>query len=124
MEETVGYVVPSGRYWDGDFDPDMTLIDRLDALWREGVPVEGGDRIDGETARMEAVLTFWGTRADTFEGEQITRATEAWMRNVLYEEAVPTDGQQQAAESLRRDGRRLPGAPTLTEEAEPLLVTP
>ena len=97
---------------------------RLDALWREGVPVEGGDRIDGETARMEAVLTFWGTRADTFEGEQITRATEAWMRNVLYEEAVPTDRQQQAAESLRRDGRRLPGAPTLTEEAEPLLVTP
>ena len=86
--------------------------------------MEGGDRIDGETARMEAVLTFWGTRADTFEGEQITRATEAWMRNVLYEEAVPTDGQQQAAESLRRDGRRLPGAPTLTEEAEPLLVTP
>ena len=35
LEQRLDYVVPSGRYWDGDFDPDMTLIDRLDALWRD-----------------------------------------------------------------------------------------
>lgn len=84
------------------------LPGRLDALWTDGVALEGGERVESRDDRVTAILTFWGRRADTFEGRQVTRATEAWMESVLYDAVELTDEQRAAAEALRVDDRPLP----------------
>ncbi len=84
------------------------LPDRLDALWSDGVPLVGSRPVDGREARKRAILRFWATRADTFEGRQVTKATEAWIRNVLQESDHPvTPDEAEAVAAERLDGRKL-----------------
>ncbi len=84
------------------------LPDRLDALWERGLPLDGGPVLESREERIEALLRWWGTLPDDFEGEQLTRATEAWMRHVLLVEHRPTPEQIARAEAMRADGRRFP----------------
>ncbi|MCB9674286.1 MAG: hypothetical protein H6737_04165 [Alphaproteobacteria bacterium] len=84
------------------------LPDQLDALWNDGIPLVGSTPVESEKARKAAVLGFWATRADTFEGRQVTKATEAWIRNTLVDAHAITDAEREKAESLRQDGRKLP----------------
>lgn len=79
------------------------VIAQLDALWADGTPLVGGQPVP-EPERTRAVLFFWATRADSFEGQQVTRTVETWLRNNVE----PTEEQRTAAEKLRQDGRRLP----------------
>jgi len=85
------------------------LPDRLDALWSDGVPLVGSTPVEGIQARRAAILRFWATRADTFEGRQVTKATESWIRNILQDSEHPvTEAEREQAESQRQDGRKLP----------------
>lgn len=84
------------------------LPERLDALWTDGRALDGSGTIDGRDDRVEALLLHWGRQPDDFEGEQVTRATEAWMRGVLLDEVELTADQRSRAEGLRSDGRKLP----------------
>lgn len=81
---------------------------RLDALWNGGVPLVGDEPIESIGGRKTAILAFWATRGSTFEGRQMTRATEAWIRNVLQESEHPVTPEERAqAERQRADGRVL-----------------
>ena len=84
------------------------LPGELDALWRDGIALDGGARLETREERVEAVLRFWGTRADTFEGKQVTRSTEGWIQGVLYDAVQISETQRAEAEALRVDGRTLP----------------
>jgi hypothetical protein len=81
------------------------IAGRLDALWTAGVPIEGSAPPIAEADRLQAVVDFWATRADTKEGLRMTKAVEAWITNRL--EAVPDDVRTKA-EARRQDGRRFP----------------
>ncbi len=83
------------------------LPDRLDALWRDGVPLESGPPIATPDAKRAAILAFWATRSDTPEGEAFTRAVEVWIDATLASAPI-TDAEAAAAEAQRSDGRKLP----------------
>jgi len=78
---------------------------KLDALWTAGVPIDGSGSPVPEDQRLQAVVDFWATRADTKEGLRMTKAVEAWITNAL--DAVPDDVQR-AAEARRQDERSFP----------------
>ena len=79
------------------------LPKRLDALWDRGEPLNGG-AIVPKPDREQAVLFYWGTLPDNFEGHQLSRATERWIRNMIPE-LDPVLVEQ--ANQLRADGRKL-----------------
>lgn len=83
--------------------------ERLDNLWRDGVRLDGSDRIVTDPAAKRAmVLDFWATRTDTPEGRTVSRTVEIWLREVVMPTAHPvTREEAQAAEDRRTDGRRL-----------------
>ncbi|MEZ4317806.1 MAG: hypothetical protein R3F61_09890 [Myxococcota bacterium] len=85
------------------------LPDRLDALWVDGVPLVGSTPVESREARRRSALAYWATRDDSFEGRQITKATEAWIRNTIQTSDAPiTDAERAKAEAERQDGRTLP----------------
>jgi hypothetical protein len=83
------------------------LPDRLDRLWTDGIPLEGGTVLDTPEARRRVVLTEWATRADTPEGREVQRTIEAWLAAVVQPSDDPiTDAER--AEFEARAGRPLP----------------
>ena len=85
------------------------LPDRLDSLWREGVPLEPGDILPTPESRRAAVLSFWASRSDTKEGDAMTHAVELWIAATVQTSDTPmTAAEADAAEAQRTDGRRLP----------------
>lgn len=84
------------------------LPERLNALWNEGVALDGGDTVVDIAKRRKAVLDFWATRTDTVEGRTISRTVEQWLRNVVMASAFPVTPEEAAkAESRREDARKL-----------------
>ncbi len=83
------------------------LPDRLDALWRDGVPLDPGPPLTTPEAKRAALLDFWATRSETPEGDAFTRAVEVWI-DVTLTDAPITDAEASAAQAKRADGRVLP----------------
>ena len=85
------------------------LPDRLDLLWREGVPLQPGASLASAEARRLAVLEHWATRADTSEGRRVAGAIEAWLDAVVQESEHPITAEERARfEAMRGDDRTLP----------------
>ncbi len=90
------------------------VVDALDALWSDGVPLDGRDpALDDWSARRREALTFWATRADTPQGVQVCEAVEAWLFHVVMPSAHPATPDELAAaeaEARHTHGRTLPSA--------------
>lgn len=58
---------------------------RLEALWFEGVPLEGqgGTTFSTAAERKTALLDFWDSRTDTVWGDRVRIGVEAFMRGVV-----------------------------------------
>jgi hypothetical protein len=94
------------RYFSGYID---ALPSRLDDLWTNGTPLDGGHKpLATAAARRAAVLDFWATRTDTPEGRTVSRSVEMWLRGTVMDgpDAV-TREEAVAAEAQRQDGRKL-----------------
>jgi hypothetical protein len=88
----------------------QALPERLDLLWKEGVPLEPGDAVlPTPEARRRAVLEHWATRVETPEGQRTCAAIEAWLSSVIEASQTPiTEAERQEFEPRRKDGRELP----------------
>jgi len=88
------------------------LPERLDALWEQGVPLEGDPVLETPEDRRAAALDYWATRADTPHGHQVCQAVALWLsRTVQASEHPVTESEQEEANARRSDGRRLDLAP-------------
>lgn len=84
----------------------QALPARLDALWRDGTALGGGDPLRTPAERRAAVLDLWASRSDTPEGDETRRAIEAWLDAVVQSSADPvTADERRAAEE--KAGRPL-----------------
>lgn len=87
-----------------------TMLDRipprLDALWTDGVALDSTGTLPVDE-RPAHLLRYWSRQPDDFEGQQISRTVEAWMRNTLTKPLDPALVTE--AEAGRTDGRSLLG---------------
>lgn len=83
------------------------LPQRLDALWFDGTPLEGGPSLATTRERRAAVLDYWATRADTPEGHVVSQTIETWLSEVVQASEDPVTWREQAAANARRNDRRL-----------------
>ena len=81
------------------------IATQLDALWTAGVPLQEGGTPVPQELRLQTIVDFWATRADTPEGFRMTEAVEAWIVHDVDD--VPAE-MKQAAEAKRADGRPFP----------------
>ncbi len=82
---------------------------RLDATWTAGEPLEPGAPILASAdERRAAILEFWATRAETPEGRRVLDAVDAWIGQVLWPAAPPTEEELARWDARRSDGRKLP----------------
>lgn len=79
---------------------------RLDALWRDGVPLEGQAALATVPARRQALLDHWATRTDTPEGELVRDTIEDFLREVVGNSPDPVTADERAAAEAKA-GRRL-----------------
>ena len=108
---TVEGMQPQVRNW-GERIADLAtarkvsdLPERLEALWTEGVPLDGGaERIDAMAERRAALLRFWGTRTDTVWGEQVRRAVASFCRGVVQDSDHPFTAEEVDAFNATRPG--------------------
>lgn len=95
---TAGAVNPEVTAW-GDRVADYrvsTKIEglpaRLEALWKQGVPLDGEEPLTTIDARKEALLEFWESRTENPWGEAVRAAVEAFIRGeVQYSDTPFTD---------------------------------
>jgi hypothetical protein len=86
----------------------QALPDRLDALWTQGTPLEGGgEPLPDPDARRRAVLAYWASRADTPEGRRAAAVIETWLAETVQTSPHPITAQERAT-YVRTDGRALP----------------
>lgn len=57
------------------------LPTRLEALWLEGVPLDGVVPLETPEERKAALLAFWDSRTDTIWGDRVRLAVEAFVRS-------------------------------------------
>jgi hypothetical protein len=85
---------------------------RLDALWRDGSPMYGGEPIPDEAGRRAAVLELWATRADNPSGRRVAAAIEAWIADAWLDGggagSASWETEAAAWESRAAHGRSLP----------------
>lgn len=101
---TVEVLDPKTRTW-GDRVADLavdrkidTLPSVLDALWNEGVPLDGSEvRLVTWDEKKQAVLRYWVTRTDTAWGDALRRAVESWVRAVVQTSDHPFTDEEIAA---------------------------
>jgi hypothetical protein len=79
------------------------IPERLDTLWTEGRGMDGSVGLT-MPQRTDAILRYWSGQPLDFEGLQIVRTTEAWMR-ANWLETIELTAAQQAI--VRPDGRTL-----------------
>ncbi|TNE85819.1 MAG: hypothetical protein EP330_24595 [Deltaproteobacteria bacterium] len=65
------------------------LPSKLDALWRDGQALDGGEPLTSPEARKAHVLEYWATRADTELGAKVRTAVEAWLSATVQESETP-----------------------------------
>jgi len=86
-----------------------SLADRLDALWLQGVPLQGGGVLDTPQSRRAAVLDYWATRASTPEGHGTCDAIELWLRETVQTSEHPLTAAEIETANARRGGDRRLG---------------
>ena len=82
------------------------LPGRLDALWREGAPLDGVSTLPTPRSRRVHALEYWATRSETPTGERVRDAIEQWFVEVVQTSDAPITAAEIAdAEALA--GRTL-----------------
>ena len=76
------------------------LPGRLDALWAEGEPLEGGPPVGTFRARRAEIAAFWASRTETRWGQEVKDAVRAFVSGVVQ----PSDHPYTAAERRRWPG--------------------
>lgn len=86
-----------------------TLPDRLDALWSEGTPIDGGDEtLSAPEERRAELLAYWASRTDTPQGRATCAVIELWLSEVVQASNEPvTPEEQRRANATARHGRTL-----------------
>lgn len=87
------------------------LPDKLDRLWREGLPLRGTELISSPAERRAAVVEYWATRPDSRDGRMAQRVVADWVSQVVQNSAHPF-----TAEELRQASRRRPESPPLVSD--------
>lgn len=89
------------------------LPGRLEALWAEGAPLDGGPPLDTYAVRRAALLDFWDSRTDTVWGRQVQAQVESFVRAVVQASDEPyTDDEKALFEAHRRSARPFPWDPS------------
>jgi hypothetical protein len=77
---------------------------RLEALWERGVPLEGKGQVATYPERRAAMVDFWASRTDTVWGEEVRRAVEAFVFEVVQSSAYPfTEAELEEIRALREE---------------------
>jgi hypothetical protein len=91
------------------FEARLAVIpERLDRLWSQGVPLDGGPALETGEPRVRAVLEFWATRLDSPDGRRMMKAVEAWIDANLVDQGHLTEALRVEYEARRDDNRTLP----------------
>jgi hypothetical protein len=82
---------------------------RLDRLWEEGRPVDGGEgSVETPRDRRLAVLAYWSSQPDNEDGLAVSERVEAWLRETVQRSESPLKMEEiAAAEAMRVDGRSM-----------------
>lgn len=65
------------------------LPHKLELLWEQGIPLDGGPILETHAERRAALLAFWAGRTDTVWGDEVRRAVEAFVRGVVQQSDHP-----------------------------------
>lgn len=82
------------------------LPERLQALWDDGVPLEGETQLAGPPERKEALLDYWETRTDNPWGEAVRQAVENFLVGVVQDSPTPITEAELAAFNRRSRAAR------------------
>jgi hypothetical protein len=82
------------------------LPGRLDALWRDGAPLDGVSSLPSPRSRRLHALDFWATRAETPTGDRVRRALEQWFAEIVQASEHPLTAVE-VSEAEGRAGRKL-----------------
>lgn len=98
----------------------QALPGRLDALWAQGTPLDGGPTLTSYAQKREAVLAYWATRPATPEGQAVCLVVEEWLVEVVQRSTHPLQpGEIASVVDQRTDGRHPLGQPTPSEPPAP-----
>ncbi len=87
----------------------IALPDRLDAVWRDGVPLsDAAGPLTDPAARRAHVLAYWASRPETPEGDRVCAAVEAWLRAVVQTSDHPITAAERERHGAQRTSRSLP----------------
>lgn len=85
----------------------QALPDRLDALWTQGTPLEAGPILATPDERRRAVLAYWASRAESWEGGRVAAAVGVWLAETVQTSDHPVTPAERE-EFRRDDGHVLP----------------
>lgn len=114
--ETVQALYEPVRTW-GDRVADLNtertidqLPRRLQALWDQGVPLSGDQRLETHAERRAALLEYYASRTDTVWGDAVRDAVGAFLRAVVQRGDAPL-----TPEEIERYAREHPQVPLVLE---------
>jgi len=92
------------------------LPDQLQALWDDGVPLDGGTgKVAYGEARRAALFAYWDSRTENLWGQQVRDAVVSFMRGVVQNSETPyTDAE------VRRLNRGRQSAQVFTLQRTPV----
>ena len=84
------------------------LPERLEALWVDGVPLEGEEHLATPAERRVALLDYWESRTETAWGERVRVGVEAFVRAEVQNSEFPfTEAEIDAFNAQRTCTRAL-----------------
>jgi hypothetical protein len=111
----------SSRIADLAIDRKLELLDQaLLALWIEGIPVQGTERLDTPADRRQALLAYWASRTETVWGRRVREAVAAFIRGeVQYSDHPFTEAEITAFNGERTGDTPFPWTRVETEKTPP-----
>ena len=83
-----------------------TLPERLEALWRDGRPLEGEGVLQTPAARRRALLGFWESRVENAWGDRVRESVEGFIRGVVQHSEHPFSTDEVAQFNARTSAER------------------